>query len=561
MQTDEAKQNIIGFTQPADFYFRAAQRAFHAEDIPNAVFNARTAVRKDPDNAEYGLLLAQILIHARQHEESLQILFDLLRCGDGAQETECLFLLGLNFLALDDHEKAQECFGEYMSLEPEGVHAEEIDEYLTYDGPEYDPSLYYFDDLNEHEARLKSSQVKMDLENGRYRQAARILESVPAGQADKPYIRNNLAMALFFSGQQERALEITRSVLEKDPDNIHANCNMMVFLSRLDRLAEAAPYISRLDGCEPSAADDKFRIAAAFCDIEDHERAYHAMHEYNLLGEGDVRSLFCEGIAAYNTGRIREAVSVLSDVRKIDYPAIIAEYYLQRMNAVLADPDTFVPLPYIYRLPPEESGRRVLYLNECLRMNQADFQQLWREDREFEDTLLWVMNYADENVQIAVCVIIAGFGDLKAEKMLRRFLLSITRPDVVKNEILVLLDHIGAQGPYLVYLSGELVEVHVNADDGEDAETDAEAARLYESIRDLTQRRGAEDLLQQALHFGAGALRSARREEFLRYPQETAAAALWLAGDAAGRSLPLPDLAAAAGVRPEMVRRYVDMLL
>lgn len=558
-KTDDNKKNVIGFSQPADFYYRAAQRALKTDDIANAVASARTAVEKEPENAAYVLLLAKLLTDVQKNEESLQLLFGLLNGGEEA-DAECMFLLGLNFLALDDHEKAQECFGEYLALEPEGVHLEEIDEYLMYDGPENDPSLYYFDDVNEHEARIKSSQVKMDLENGRYRQAARILNSVPASQAEKPFIRNNLAMALFFSGQQEQALEITRAVLKADPGNIHANSNMAVFLSRMGREDELEAYTGKLLQAEPDSPQEQFRIAATFCDIGDDERAYQTMHEYNMLSCADVKSLFCEAVAAYNTGRTKEAVSVLSDVRKIDRPAVIADYYLKRMHAVLKDPDAFEPISYMYKLPPEEGGRRVMYLNECLRLDQEAFQKLWREDRAFEDTLLWIMDYGDANVQIAVSVMIAGFGDLKAQRMLRNFLISKARPDVVKNEILVLLDHIGAPGPYIVYLNGELVEVHVDVDRRQE-NADTEVQKLFEAIRDLACRENLEEVLQQALHFGSAAMRSSRREEFAGDPYVTAAAALWLAADTAGRSVSLPQLAKSVSTAPEQIRRNVDRLL
>ena len=560
MSTGKApRKNVIGFTQPADFYYRAAQRALQADDIPNAVAGARTAVEKEPENARYILLLARLLVDVQKNEESLQLLFDLLSRDEQA-DAECMFLLGLNFLALGDHEKAQECFGEYLTLAPEGEHVEEIDEYLLYDGPENDPSLYYFDDVNEHEARIKSYQVKTDLENGRYRQAARILESVPPSQADKPFIRNSLALALFFSGRQEEALEETKKVLETDPGNIQGNCNMAVFLSRLGRTDEMDGYLSRLTAAEPETQKERFQIAATYCDIGDHEKAYHAMHEYNVLGFADVKSLFCEAVAAYNTHRIREAVRVLSDVRKIDRPAIIADYYLKHMNAVLSDPDSFSILPYVYRLPPEEGGRRVIYLNECLRLDQAVFQQRWLEDREFEDTLRWVMEYGDENVQIAVCVMIAGFGDRKAEKMLRGFLLSKARPDVVKNEILVLLDHIGAQGPYIVYLSGELAEVHVNAEKKDDRAVQ-QLDKLYEAVRLLAEQTDSAGLMQQAMHVGSAALRSEWHDEFSQDLLKTAAAALWLASDTAGHPLSLADLAEGANTAAGQIRASIDRLL
>jgi tetratricopeptide (TPR) repeat protein len=99
------------------------------------------------------------------------------------------------------------------------------------------------------------------------RQAIRVLDAWPPP-------RNNLALALFFNGEPGQAIEETRNVLARDPDNLQALSNAVRFLAWSGRREEAAEVWSRLRELTPDGTDERLKAAEAFAVMDDDERVY-----------------------------------------------------------------------------------------------------------------------------------------------------------------------------------------------------------------------------------------------------------------------------------------------
>lgn len=551
---EEAAQNTAGNAQPADFHYRTALQALAAEDYPDAVSGSRTAFRMDPLNPDYRLLYADALAGVHKYDESTWILLETLAQGLG-REDESTYMLGTNFAASGDYDKAMEYFRNYLSLAPDGPHAAHTQQLIALIQAEEDGPRGTSENAGERAACLKAAQGRRFLKQGQYGKAMEVLEGIPHGHAGAASARNSLALACFLSGQQERALQITSEVLAKEPDNITALCNMARFLHDLGRMKDAGPVLRRLDALEAESDDERYKLAVTFCELQQHERAYRRMHEYNQVGQRDSLSLFYEAVAAYNTGRRAEAVSLLADVRKIEYPTVIPDFFLKLVSAAAdgAGPD----LPYVYKLPVEEARNRIAYLNSCLRLDEEAFRALWQNDLEFEGTLLWALDEAEENMRISVAVLIAGFADAKAEGVLRLLLLRRTLPDVVKQEVAVLLSHIGVSGPYTAYIDGAIHEMFIDRGPGPDAELDG----IVSAVRDGAERLGRRDLGQVAVESALQVRFAPDRETLVIDPAALAAAALWLAADAAGSPVDLRSAAQQLGTDERLVREWIDRLM
>ena len=86
-----------------------------------------------------------------------------------------------------------------------------------------------------------------------YREAVKLL-------GDWPVPHNNLALALFHDGQPEQAMDVTRQVLARDPNNIYALSNAVRFLAWTGREMEAQGMEARLRDIEPQGIEDTWDI-------------------------------------------------------------------------------------------------------------------------------------------------------------------------------------------------------------------------------------------------------------------------------------------------------------
>lgn len=549
--SEKTQPNAAERSKTAEACYRAAVQAVGEEDFPGAVAGARAAVRMDPDNAAYRLLLADALAEVHKYDESTRLLFSLLERGSGP-ESECLYLLGSNCMACGDYDRARACFLDCLRLEPNGPHAEEIRRLLSYVQAERSDSGL-FAGPEEQNARRLAVQGSRYLESGQYERAAEVLGRIPAAHADLPYAANALALACFLTGQQEHALRMTEEVLAKEPDNVFAMCNMATFLHDLGRMDEAEPYLTRLDAAQEVSDEERYKIAATFCELEQHERAYQHMHAYNLLGQRDTQSMFYEAVAAFNTGRLRQAAEILSDVSKIEEPPVVSDYFLALVRRLESEPGKPHVLPYLYKLPLEEARRHISYFSQCLRLDDAALHELWNHSREFESTLLWLLDQTEENTLLTVCTLIAGFGDAKAEEILRGLLLRRTMPDTIKEEIAVLLSSFGAPAPYVAHLDGAVTEIEVHSGDAPPP-----AADLTAWIEQGAAELGQPELRQVAMDLS---VRAAQSSMAPMPAAVMAAAALWLGAEQAGKPLELAQAARLFGTDPPLLRQGADQLM
>ncbi len=65
-------------------------------------------------------------------------------------------------------------------------------------------------------------------------------------QPDFTAARNNLALAYYYMGQFEKAMETIRAVLDIDAGNLHALCNMAIFHQHFGNKKELAELTSLL---------------------------------------------------------------------------------------------------------------------------------------------------------------------------------------------------------------------------------------------------------------------------------------------------------------------------
>lgn len=448
--------NILKFDRGAEFHYSKAHKELDTGRYTDSLADLRRSVEKEPDNIEYRYALAELLSEMDLYEESNFHLYMIDRCENNLEE-DLTFCFGYNFYGLGEIERSKMYFDKYIEKYPDGIYSRDVSDILTF----IEDELRMEKETGALEAYARTDEAKYFMDIGEYEKAISILESMVFDPHESVYARNNLALAHFCKGNKKLASDMIDQLLSDVPGNVHAVCNK-VLLSEY-KSAESIPpdLIDSLDSLKPKNLDEQLKIAVTFCEINDHKRAYAAYKSALEERPYDSEILFMAAAAAVNCGCLADARSIFVEMQKIDELDTIAQYYNRYID------DTNIKdfhIEYIYQVPPAEMQKRFDRLNMILADDPDKSERLWHSDKQFRGLLLWALTLHSDELSSAIFGIIARFGDTYAEEIMRRYLLICDNSDNVKRRVLGMLDIIGAEQPYMVYLNGDIVRATLKRD-------------------------------------------------------------------------------------------------
>ncbi len=455
---DKQNGNILSFNQPAEFFIKKAEKHIDAGNLLEALSLYRCVLGMEPQNVEYLLNIAQIYSEMGLYAESNDVLLKIAKYGN--TPTECLFALGCNYMGMKNYELADEAFEQYLSIDPEGEYAEDIDELFDIiDEEEYEEEGTLHD-INRRMLIDESCKGKQYLDKGDYKNAIRHLENVVKKDDTIFSAMNNLALAYFFDGKKQKAVETSERVIAVQPLNLHACCNLALFYSELNDHARASVYLNKLDTLLDIEPEDMHKVALTYCELGYHEKAYKWFLKITAFQPYDIRILHFCGLAALNCGQYAEALNCFNKILKIDPHNSLAVYYKTHAQEAKKN-GGHRELEYVYQVQYDEIKRRISYLNECLKKKEDSLRQKWNGESYFSSIISWGLNYGDEYIKKIVLEILSIFSDEKAEEAMRDFLLKSTETDEIKNDVFMYLKRMGAKEPYVAYIKGSIAEVRV----------------------------------------------------------------------------------------------------
>lgn len=458
-EKNELQNKVLSFHQPASFFIKKAEKHIDAGNFIEALQLYRKALGVEPDNVEYLLSIAQIYSEMGLYAESNDVLLKIARFGN--TPTECLFALGCNYMGMKNYELADEAFEQYLAIDPDGEFAEDIDDIFDMmDEEEEEEGI--LQDVSRQLLMDEAYEGKQHLDKGNYKAAIEHLENVINRDSLMYPAMNNLALSYFFDGQKSRAIEMSKKVLEAQPNNLHACCNLAFFYSDMGETDVAEEYLARLDGLNDIDPDDMHKLALTYCELSHHEAAYKWFSKIISFQPYDIRILHFLGIAAYNIGLYNEASDCFQKILKIDPNNSLASYYKAKAGAAKNAVPT-KKLEYVYQVQFDEIKLRVKYLNDCLIKKDGSLKEKWSKDEYFKSIILWGLYYGDEYIKKIVIEIMSLFSDEQVEDEFRSFLLKSTEADEIKNDIFMCLKRNGAKEPYVAYIKGAIVEVRVGS--------------------------------------------------------------------------------------------------
>ncbi|MGI6168205.1 MAG: tetratricopeptide repeat protein [Christensenellales bacterium] len=443
---------VLPFDQNAGFYFRQAVRQSDRNNYYDALSLYRKAYEKDAGNQKYVQALAYTLTEMACYEESNQVIFSAF--AKGQKSPQSYFILGCNFMGLHDFEKAEDSFEKYASLDPNGEFAEEAEDLMLMLSAR--ETFFFPNGLLDVSPGLEDAERgKFLLDCGEYKKAAKHLKSAVEKNPRLLFARNNLSLAYFCDDKLDLAIETTREVLQEDPDNIHASCNLAIFYNENHDMQALEQTIDYILGLQAEEADDLQKIAVTLCELGFHEQACGKLEELLEYRPYDKKTLHYMAVALFNTDRFDEAMEYWRRIAKLDPENTIAPYY-SNLAQKQKQADGKRVLNYYFQVGYDEVARRMRILEKLFEAGCG--KELEEEDFRL---LLWGLDLGDMNVKRQVLGYLASTGTPRAEAVLRQFILRRSEPDEIKKEVFALLGSMGAAEPYVAYVDDKISEVRV----------------------------------------------------------------------------------------------------
>lgn len=277
---------VLSFLPTGEYYFKKGIKAYHQRDFIKAKKYLERALQLEPGEPMIACQLAIISTELGEYENSNQLLHMILDELDH-EMAECHYFLANNYAHMGFFKDAYHHAKIYLELEPDGDFADDTQdlmELLTMESEDLEEELYEQDDLI-----VKQEQAHKLLEEGYFEKAITLLNSVIKEYPEYWSAYNNLALAHFYRGEVDQAESILDEVLVKNPGNLHALCNQLVFANYLQQSEKVAQLLETLKKIQPMLSEHQFKLGATFALVGEYEQAYlwlKKLYKYGYEGEG-----------------------------------------------------------------------------------------------------------------------------------------------------------------------------------------------------------------------------------------------------------------------------------
>ena len=352
------EQNVVSFERDPKFYLNLSRKSRDRGDYLGAIDYAKRAAEVS-GTAEALLELAQLYMEANHYDKVLDVINRVL-----AADRHCVpaYRIAFRFfLILDD------------------VYSLLAYIKLGLDYNKSDPE--FFRALDEVRREFDFEKVLADAQAQDYRviypekrEPEELLENFDRSGFFFAESRNQLAQNAIEAGDYKTAGKFLSEVIEDEPRNISALCNLVYLCNITNRFAEADRYVQELLAIDDvTDVNDVYKIVSVFCDMNNHELVLEYLERIEEMITPDDRLLQMKALALYNLRRFSESEEVFRLLHVVDDTFGIYSYYLKWVDRVRTGERPFEPLAYTDQVPEAEYQFRTRRLEIILRLSRQDF--------------------------------------------------------------------------------------------------------------------------------------------------------------------------------------------
>ncbi|WP_410513051.1 tetratricopeptide repeat protein [Paenibacillus sp. BR2-3] len=414
-EQDVSNGKVIPITLDANFFFERAVRSMDRFQYDKALKNFRKAVEYEPDNPVNHCNMAGILSEMGNYEASNDILSHVLENIDSAL-TECHFYMANNYANMERFEEAERCLVKYLEEDVNGdflLESEELMELLNYELDRPAP----LNRIRSREGVVEHDRARALLEEGKFTEAVKLLEDILKNTPDFLAAHNNLALAYFYMGRFAKAKESIGRVLDLAPGDLHALCNLAIFLQYEGAHEQLERLLRMLEATIPFHQEHVFKLATTMGILGRHRIAYG--HFRRLLKDeevgGDAGLYHYCAAAASNSGLYAEAQRCWRQAGKLDPEGVVPRFYLAQLQQAQKEHQPVPPVSYNYQLPFQEQLK-------LWKDNKGSFAEEVRTNPLIRSSFFWALRYGDSNTKLQVTQALRWIEDEEMSEVLREIL-------------------------------------------------------------------------------------------------------------------------------------------
>lgn len=441
------KTNIIPIHWDATFFFERAVRSLDRYHYDKALKYFRRAVEYEPDNPVNHCNMAGILSEMGNYEESNNVLRSIVETLDPAM-TECHFYMANNYANMEQYEAAEDALIRYLEEDAEGQFLDEAEEMMELLHYELERPMKIAS-VKAREGYFEHDQARAMLEEGKFAEAVRLLETIVEKNGEFLAARNNLALAYYYMGLFDKAMSTIQEVLAQEPGNLHALCNLAIFHQHANDGDALKPLVELLRKTVPFHQEHVFKLATTMGILGEHGEAYR--HFLRLMKDGAMRGDAClyhyTAVAAWNIGRMDEAERFWRQAAKMDPKSNVPGYYLEQLTHVRAGGEAGTA-SYHYHLPFEEQFKLWEKSSEAL-------PDHLKRDPLVRSSFFWALRHGDRGTKLQVIQALGMIADNEVKDALRAFIQEEQEDDYLKRIAVFVLRTIGVHEALEVHLEGQ----------------------------------------------------------------------------------------------------------
>ena len=269
---------------------RLAETRAKAQQLREAVEEARAVLKLDPDNVDAHRLLARIYVRT---------------LGDqGASDSQ-----------KENLAKAIEEFQAILKIQPDDAYSSLwLARLYRFENRHTDAEKVLRDvlrrDPGNGPALEQLSQLLID--EGRSQEAVKILSDA-AGASSSPEVYDLLGDAYAQAKDYPKSEEAYRKAADEDPDDPAHLHGLAQALMEQNKYAEALEQFKKLSEVEPGTSENYLRMAQLYRRLGKFDQAESSLLRAKQLSPGSLEVLYNEALLYEDQGRYEDAVKVLSD--------------------------------------------------------------------------------------------------------------------------------------------------------------------------------------------------------------------------------------------------------
>ncbi|GGB45142.1 hypothetical protein GCM10007199_08250 [Fictibacillus barbaricus] len=353
-RASEASGRVLPFIQDGDYFFEKGIKAYNRRDLYTAKKMFERAVTFQPEEPSFLCQLASTLAEIGEYEESNRHLLNVLE-QSGSDLSECHFFLANNFAHLGMYSDAEEHALLYIQHDPDGEFVDDTQELLDLISLETGNRSTNLPLSTEEELIKLHDEARQSIERGDLPLAQQQLRDIIKNHPKFWAAYNNLALTHFYKSEFDEAMDVLQDVLDKNPGNLNALCNLAIFLFHLGMDEPGGKLVERLKMVHPMHPEHRYKLGNTFGLLEEHTYAnkwLQTLRKSSFVYDPVTTHMLA--VSYYALGQKELSLKTWKKVKDLDPEGRVAPFYMEK---AIKDELTVAGGDYQYRIPTSNQNK------------------------------------------------------------------------------------------------------------------------------------------------------------------------------------------------------------